>query len=122
MDAVITESNLSKNIHTNHENINKNTKLIEKISHELAIVQCEQQNYFRKISKQDLAINQLIHHSEAIQSEQGKNNQQISEQYTSIEQLREGLAVMHDEHVLNHSSKHSEDEQVLNHKARGKKV
>ena len=29
---------------------------------------------------------------------------------------------MHDEHVLNHSSKHSEDEQVLNHKARGKKV
>ena len=41
LDAVITESKLSKNIHTNHENINKNTKLIEKISHELAIVQCE---------------------------------------------------------------------------------
>ena len=52
---------------------------MKKISHERHIVQCEQQNYFRKICKQDLAINQLIHHSEAIQSEQGKNNQQISE-------------------------------------------
>ena len=31
-----------------NENINKNTKLIEKISHELDIVQCEQQNYFLK--------------------------------------------------------------------------
>ena len=92
LDAVITESKLSKNIHTNHENINKNMKLIEKFSHELAIMQCEQQDHFRKISKQDLAINQLIHHSGAIQSEQGKNNQQISEQYTSIEQIREGLA------------------------------
>jgi hypothetical protein len=70
-------------------------------------MQCEQQDHFRKISKQKLAINQLIHHSEAIQSEQGKNNQQISEQYTSTEQIREGLAVMHDEHVLNHSSKNS---------------
>ena len=107
LDAVIAESKLSKNIYTNHENINKNIKLIEKISHELAIMQCEQQDHFRKISKHDLAINQLIHHSEAIQSEQGKNNQQISEQYTSIEQISEGSAVMHDEHVLIHSSKNS---------------
>jgi hypothetical protein len=58
-------------------------KLIEKFSHELAIMQCEQQDYSRKISKQDLAINQLIHHSEAIQSEQVKtinklvNNTQV---------------------------------------------
>ena len=57
LDAVITESKLSKNIQTNHENINKNMKLIEKFSHELAIMQCEQQDHFRKISKQDLAIN-----------------------------------------------------------------
>jgi hypothetical protein len=58
-------------------------KLIEKFSHELAIMQCKQQDYSRKISKQDLAINQLIHHSEAIQSEQVKtinklvNNTQV---------------------------------------------
>ena len=91
LDAIITESKLSKHIHTNYENINKNMKLIEKISHELAIMQCEQQDHFRIICKQDFAINQLIRHSEAIQSEQGKNNQQISEQYTSIEQIREGL-------------------------------
>ena len=109
LDAVITETKLCKNIHTNHENINKNMKSIEKISHELAIVQREQQNHLRKICKQDLVINQLIHQSEPIQSEQGKNNQQISEQYTSIEQTREGLAVIHDEHVLNHSSKHSSE-------------
>jgi hypothetical protein len=87
LDAVITESKLSKNIHMNHENINKNMKLIEKFSHELAITQCEQQDHFRKISKQDLAINQLIHHSEAIQSEQGKNNQQISEQYFLLKSM-----------------------------------
>ena len=109
LDAVITETKLCKNIHTNHENINKNMKSIEKISHELAIVQREQQNHLRKICKQDLVINQLIHQAEPIQSEQGKNNQQISEQYTSIEQIREGLAVIHDEHVLNHSSKHSSE-------------
>ena len=41
LDAVIT-SKLCKNIHTIHENINKNMKSIEKISHDLAIVQCEQ--------------------------------------------------------------------------------
>ena len=109
LDAVIAESKHSKNIHTNHENINKNMKLIEKISHELAIMQCEQQDHFRKISKQVLAINHLIHHSEAIQSEQEKNNQKISEQYTSIEQTREGLAVMLDEHILINSSKNSSE-------------
>ncbi|CAB4044939.1 Hypothetical predicted protein, partial [Paramuricea clavata] len=38
LDAVITESKPSKNIHSNHENINKNMKLIDKFSHELAIM------------------------------------------------------------------------------------
>ena len=31
LDAIITETKLCKNIHTNHENINKNMKSIEKI-------------------------------------------------------------------------------------------
>ena len=56
----MTENKLSKNIHTNHENIIINMKSIGKKSHELAMVHREQQNYFRKICKQDLAINQLI--------------------------------------------------------------
>ena len=108
LDAVITETKLCKNIYTNHENINKNMKSIEKISQELAIVQREQEK-FRKICKQDLVTNQLIHQSDPIQSEQGKGNQQISEQCTSTDQIREGLAVTHDEHVLSYSSKHSSE-------------